>query len=580
MLAALAADTPAGVVNRARIPVLGYAQLPANLGYLGKTYRRGGERDWPGDDLQMGQFVQQAAFSGLPQNYGFKQGNAPDGLLQVAVRDNSLGGALANNVHVLVRASKTTYSDRPTLADLPKMQMRLGYESESPVIRPALTPVAVVDQNYWYMDALIPQLPADANIYLEINEPPIIAAGVEDGIIEPSMLNLEGNPIEGGYYSYHDGQFQMRRAAGWQLLYRGSQGITVTNLQANNGLQRITYDEAFNLNAAHDGYYLFEVSMDWVAGHDPSTLAFDMDGGGSVRASGQVALFQVKATAAYDGVNNLGEVGLRIPVYAGAGSDTHIGDVVWRADRAADFDGASNVRFEGISGTGISGSGGSISARAEIWYISSGAGSAGAHIPNSISTLFGFDDALPLATSYQVGTAALVDEGASRGVWRNEDEIVPGVGLGLAGKSWDYQYDATQVVHGNRTWHIMARAAFTLADFPGVNFAAYGDLSDWPAEMEFIAFGYMTQGRSDGLIYIGFNADQSATNNVQFEAGGAGVAIVRQTNRLWKSPSISAANVGHIRQGCVAVHRAERDGRESHPALAQDRRHWAARKPG
>ena len=344
----------------------------------------------------------------------------------------------------------------------------------------------------------------------------------------------------------------MRRAAGWQLLYRGSQGITVTNLQASNGLQRIEYDGPFNLGTAHDGYYLYEVTMEWVAGHDPATLAFDTDGGQSVQASGQVALFQAKAEAVYDGVNNLGAVGLRIPAYAGAGSDTHIGDVVWRSDRAQDNDGASNVRFEGIAGTGISGSGGSISARVEIWFISSGAGSAGAHIPNSISTLFGFDSELPLATSYQVGTAVMIDEGSQRGVWRNRDEVIEGTGLGLAGLTFDYQYDAEQVTHGDRTWHVFARNNFALADYPGVNFAAHGDFADWPAELEFIAFGYLTQGRSDGRIYIGFNADQSATNNVQFTTGGAGIAVVRQTNRLWRSASISAAQVGHIRQGVWA----------------------------
>ena len=226
----------------------------------------------------------------------------------------------------------------------------------------------VVDSNYWYLDALIPTLPADSNVYMELDEPPIIDAGLEDGTLTPAMVKLEGAPVEGGYYSYHDGQFQMRQAAGWQQLYRGTQGITVTNLQGNSGLQRIAYNGPFNLNRAHDGYYLFEVTMTWAAGHDPATLAFDTEGGDTATASGQVALFQVKATAAYDGVNNLGAVGLRIPVYGGSGSDTHIGDVVWRADHANDFDGASNVRYEGIAGTGVTGSGGSISARAEIWF--------------------------------------------------------------------------------------------------------------------------------------------------------------------------------------------------------------------
>ena len=546
VFAALAATDPAGIINIARIPKLGYANLPDSLAYMGKAFRRGGERDYPGDDVQIGAIVRQAAFANLPVNYGFKAGTGD--FLQVAVRDNALGGVVANNVHVLIRFSKTTYPDRPTIDDVPKLQLRLGYEPESPVIRPALTAVVVADANYWYADALIPVLPADSDVYMEINEPPIIDAGLEDGIITPSMLALEGDPVEGGYYSYHDGQFQMRRAAGWQLLYRGSQGITITDLAGNSGLQRIAYDNPFNLNQAHDGYYLFEVTHTWVAGHDPSTLAFDTDGGASVIASGQVALFQVKASAIYDGANNLGEVGLRVPVYGGSGSDTHIGDIVWRSDRAADGDGASNVRFEG-NNAGVAGTGGSVSARAEIWFISSGAASAGEHIPNSISTLFGFDDALPLATSYQVGTAAMVNEGVQRGVWRNEDEIIPGVGLGLAGLTFDYQYDAQEVVHGDRTWHILARNAFTLADFPGVNFAAYGNLDQWPAEMEFIAFGYVTQNRSDGRIYIGFNTDQTATNNIQFEAGGTGVAIVRQTDRLWESPSISTANIGHIRQG-------------------------------
>ena len=74
----------------------------------------------------------------------------------------------------------------------------------------------------------------------------------------------------------------------------------------------------------------------------------------------------------------------------------------------------------------------------------------------------------PWPRVYQVGTAAMVNEGVQRGVWRNEDEIIPGVGLGLAGKTFDYQYDAQQVAHGDRTWHILARNAFTLADFPGV----------------------------------------------------------------------------------------------------------------
>lgn len=549
VLTALAGATLTGVIDLRYLPRMDYGHLPTSLAYLGKAFRRGGERDWPGDDVQIGQFIQAAAFTGIPQNYGWKQGNAPDGLLQVAVRDDSLGGTLANNAHVLIRFSKTAYPDRPDIDDVPELQLRLGYEGESPVIRPALTAVAVVDDNYWYQDALIPLLPADSNAYLERNEPPIIDAGLEDGALTPAMMKLEGAPVEGGYYSYHDGQFQMRRAAGWQQLYRGTQGITVTNLQGNSGLQRITYDSPFNLNHAHDGYYLFEVTMTWAAGHDPATLAFDTDGSDTVSASGQVALFQVKAEAAYDGVNNLGAVGLRLPVYGGSGSDTHIGDVVWRADHANDFDGASNVRFEGISGTGVTGTGGSISARAEIWFISSGAASAGEHIPNSISTLFGFDDALPLATSYQVGTAAMVNEGVQRGVWRNEDETIEGTGLGLAGKTFDYQYDAQQVVHGDRTWHILARNAFTLTDFPGVNFAAYGNLAPWPAEMEFIAYGYVTSGRSDGRIYIGFNADQTATNNVQFETGGTGVAIVRQTDRLWEAQGISAANNGHIRQG-------------------------------
>ena len=51
------------------------------------------------------------------------------------------------------------------------------------------------------LDALIPQLPADSDVYMELNEPPIIDAGLEDGIITPSMLALEGEPVEGGYYS-------------------------------------------------------------------------------------------------------------------------------------------------------------------------------------------------------------------------------------------------------------------------------------------------------------------------------------------------------------------------------------------
>ena len=552
VLAALASTEPAGNINRSRIPKLGYASLPDALAYLGKAFRRGGEKDWPDNTLQMGQFIRQAAFSNLPQNYGFRQGNAPDGLRQVAVRDSALGGVEANNVHVLIRASKTAYPDRPAIDDLPTMQFRLGYEGSSPVIRPVLTAVAVADDNYWYLDALIPTLPADANAYMEVNEPPVIDAVPEDGTIRPAMLSLEGAVVEGGYYSYHDGQFQLRRAAGWDQLYRGSQGITLNGLAANSPLVRIAYDGPFNLNRAHDGYYLFEATLTWVAGHDPTTLAFDTDGGDTVSASGQVALFQVKGTAAYDGASALGEVGLRIPVYAGSGSDTHIGDVVYRSDRAANYDGASSVRFEPVAGHGVSGTGGSISAQLEIWYISSGAASAGAHIPNGISTLFGFDDALPLATSYQVGTAVLVDSGADGGLWRNRERIVEGTGLGLAGLSFDYQYDAVQRVIGDRTWHILARNAFTLTDFSGTNFPAYGDLSDWPAELEFIAFGYLTQGRSDGRIYIGFNADQDATNNVQFVTGGAGIAIVRQDNRLWRATGISAAQVGHIRQGVWA----------------------------
>ena len=340
LLRALAADTPAGRINPARIPQLGYTQMPASVAAVGKAFRRGGERDWPNDDLQIGALIQQAAFSGLPQNYAFRAGTQP-GHTQVAVRDEALGGVEAANVHVLVRASKTAYPERPTIADLPKMQFRLGYEGESPVIRPALTAVVVIDANYWYMDALVPNLPADANIYMEINEPPIIDAGLEDGTLTPAMIDLEGDPVEGGYYSYHDGQFQMRRAAGWDQLYRGSQGITLNGLAGNSPIIRLTYNDAFNLNRAHDGYYLYEVTLTWVAGHDPSTLAFDTDGGATVSASGQVALFQVKATSAYDGSANLGEVALRIPVYAGAGSDTHIGDVVYRSDRAANYDGAS-----------------------------------------------------------------------------------------------------------------------------------------------------------------------------------------------------------------------------------------------
>ena len=92
MLAALAADTPAGQINIARIPALGYAQLPDSLGYLGKAFRRGGERDYPGDDVQIGAIVRQAAFVNLPVNYGFKAGTGD--FLQVASRDNAWAACL------------------------------------------------------------------------------------------------------------------------------------------------------------------------------------------------------------------------------------------------------------------------------------------------------------------------------------------------------------------------------------------------------------------------------------------------------------------------------------------------------
>ena len=117
VLTALAGTTLTGVIDLRYLPVLTYSHLPAETGYVSKAFRRGGERDYPGDDVQIGQFIQQAAFTGLPVNYGFKQGNAPDGLLQVAVRDNTLGGVEATNVHVLVRASKTTYPDEPDIDD-------------------------------------------------------------------------------------------------------------------------------------------------------------------------------------------------------------------------------------------------------------------------------------------------------------------------------------------------------------------------------------------------------------------------------------------------------------------------------
>ena len=532
MLAALAATAPPGVINVARIPKLGYAQLPDKVVQAAKSIIAGGIVPWPNDNVQLGNQISRNAFANVPND--MQWGNQ-------ALRGSDLGGVdVPRPVYMIVRALRSVYVERPTV--IPEMKLRPGEEGN---YVPTLTALADADNQYWYWNASIPNLPADSNVQMEQDRPTRERALPELGSITLDELAIPpAKKVNGASLVIENDQLDARRLSGTRELRRGTSAIALTSLTGDSALGTSALDASLNLRQSNHGNFHLYVTLTLEA-QVPTTLVFVESDALTVDADGARAVFQVAAAPVRQGTSQLGDIIVEAAIKDSA-DDVVVGNVIYRLPRDAAGDVSLNRRYEGAAGHSKAGSG-SVRCTEALYFIDSGV--AAATQPNSIGGLFRFDEELPTPGNYDLHDAVVIETGARRSLYTNRDRIVEGTGLGLAGLTWDYQFDGHRVIVGNWTFHYYASGQFT--DPTGetaTSLPADGTFSNAPDDLLYWVFAYRTD-RTEARIYVRFTADQTATNNIQFATGGAGIAIVMRDARNWTAVGIGPAALGHIRQG-------------------------------
>ena len=335
-----------------RIPQLGYSEMPRDVAIAGKAVREGGTEPWPetDDTVQISAFISNNPITSV---------NAQTQWGQQAGREGG-GGFEVPNPHWLMRFKRSDYASRPT--GLPEgVVIRLGEARES---APVFTAVADADATYWYVDATVSSLPAGDNVVLEKQVPLEFDATPSPGRVNLASLDIPASEkVDGNNLEIIGDRLGARRRTGREQLYNGTQGLTTAQgIASNSAVITIALNNGLNFNTAHSGVLHIYATLAFAAATDPTTLAFDADGARSIDADGELATFQAKRAAVYNGSTNLGESILEVPVYDSS-DDAIVGNVVYRISKNASGDAAMNVRFETAHAHGKTGTGGSASAR-------------------------------------------------------------------------------------------------------------------------------------------------------------------------------------------------------------------------